>query len=201
MWGGRGGARLRTVLAAVGAVVLAATVTTASTAEPAEAYTYYRSAKPGAVVVLDQVQGTHYQQCVGYIYIGGIAYPNCAWNPALIAPQTRIARSKATSGAQKVTVVWYLQRYDGGWYNHAKRGLVYTIPKGTSAVRTHDWFVIPTKALYMRMVLRVKWQSVKTGTTLGTYRAVFMEARDYRCVTRFPCQVMENSIWLRAPGT
>ncbi|BDV32327.1 hypothetical protein [Microbacterium terricola] len=97
-------------------------------------------------------------------------------------------------------MTWYLQRYDNGWYTHATRAKAYTIPKGTSSVTSHDWFVIPTKSLYMRMIVKVKWKSAKTGKTLGAYRAVFNEARDYRCVTRFPCQVMEDSIWLKAPG-
>jgi hypothetical protein len=180
--------------------VLAVGMSTA-TVESAEAYTYYRASKAGKVVVLDQVQGTHYQQCVGYIVIGGVRYPNCTWSPALIAPQNRIARSSATESAQRVTVTWYLQRYEGGWYTHTKRALVYTIPKGTSSIRTHDWFVIPTKSLYMRMVLKVNWKSAKTGKTLGAYRAVFNEARDYRCVTRYPCQVAADSIWLKTPGT
>lgn len=197
---GGGTSRWRGVIAVFSALVLAVGLTTVTT-EPAEAYTYYRNAKPGKVSVLDQVQGTHYQQCVGYIVIGGIRYPNCTWSPALIAPQNKVSRSSATKSAQRVTVTWYVQRYDGGWYTHAKRARAYTIPKGKSSVITHDWFVIPTKSLSMRMVLRVKWKSAKTGKTLGSYRAVFTESRDYRCVTRFPCQVLTDGIWLKSPGT
>jgi hypothetical protein len=187
-------------MSVIAGMVLVAAMTTPAT-DTADAYTYYRSSKPGKVVVLDQVQGTHYQQCVGYIVINGIRYPNCVWNPALIAPQNKIARSSSTKAAQRVTVTWYLQRYDGGWYTHAKRALAYTIPKGTSSIVSHDWFVIPTKSLSMRMVLRVSWKSSKTGKKLGSYRAVFNESQDYRCVTRFPCQVLTDGIWLKAPGT
>lgn len=47
-------------MSAVSGVILVAAMTTATT-ESADAYTYYRSSKPGKVVVLDQVQGTHDQ--------------------------------------------------------------------------------------------------------------------------------------------
>lgn len=197
----RGGAHLwRAALSGLSALVLAVGMSLAAP-PPADAYTYFKASKPGKVVVLDQVQGTHYQICVGYVVIDGIRYPVCTWNPALLVPQTRIARSPATKAAQKLTVTWQLQRYDNGWYTHTQQSWAYNIPKGKNSVRTTTWFPIPTKALYMRMVLRVKWKSAKTGKTLGSYRAVFNEARDYRCATRFPCQVMADSIWLKSPGT
>jgi hypothetical protein len=78
---------------------------------------------------------------------------------------------------------------------------VYAIPKGTSWITSEDWFVIPTKSLYMRMVVKINWKNAATGKSLGDYRGVFNQARDYRCVTQYPCQVMADSIWLKAPGT
>lgn len=182
-------------MAVLSSLVLVGAMTTASP-EPAEAYTWFRAKQHGKVVPQAVIQGTFFRQCVN---TSGF----CTWTPTLIMPQNKIARSSASKTMQWVTVTWSAEQFDAGaWRPVTSQALVYTIPKGKSYTYTYGWDALLPKANYVRAVLRVNWKNSK-GKTLGAYRAVFNEPRDYYCVvpTAHTCYVADYGIYLRTFGT
>lgn len=179
---------IRVLLVAIVAALMLTVVQTA----PASAYTTRKSGAPGRVTVY-QVQGSHYDVCPSTYY-------SC-FNPWVVATGPLVGRSPASSGAQRIGVVYNLQRWNGSsWVHQSQQTHVRIMDRGVNRLRMPRIDFLPNSAGHFRVTMVVGWANGRDTRGFGSRVYAFNQAADYTCNTRFPCQVGAGWVWLRSPG-
>jgi hypothetical protein len=175
------------------ALLVAAIVMTTVPATPAAAYQMVTAGHSPGRVTAYQVQGSHYNSCVGMYYT--------CFTPWVVGTGPMVYRSPATTATQKVGVQYILQRWNGSsWSFQSQRTHTAFIPAGYNRVQMPRVDFLPNRGGYFRLLLVVAWSNANETRGFGSRSFVYNHSGDYVCNTRFPCQVGAGNVWLRSPG-
>jgi hypothetical protein len=175
------------------ALLVVATVMTTVRATPAAAYgTVSNGSHPGRVIVY-QVQGSHYNSCVGQSYT--------CFTPWVVGTGPMVYRSPASTGTQKIGVYYQLQRWTGStWAVQSERTHAAFLHAGYDRIQMPRVDFLPNRGGYFRLVVVVAWNNANETRAFGSRSYIYNDRADYVCNTRFPCSVGAGNVWLRSPG-
>jgi len=174
----------------------------------AAGYRQLPQGRPGAWTLF-KIHGSHFNPCAsnrpllppppGSPY--WIAQQAC-FTPWVVARGPFIRRAPGTRRRQSIVARYELQRWsDGQWTLQAKQEFTGYIAAGLRSLQLPNVNFLPTKALHLRVLVGVAWYDTHRRRELGARAAEFIHRGDYLCSTRFPCEVGDGWVWLRAPGT
>jgi hypothetical protein len=154
----------------------------------ASAFTYDgRSGRPGSLVTIYKVQGSHWNTC----------QPYSCWTTWLYSPGPWVSRSPATSGAQQIYASFKLYRWNSGWSYQTTSTPRATIYRGYSKIRlpAYNVWPYPAGSEHWSVYITFRWYTAG-GRWLGTRHIDMDEFRDYACSTHFYCRVGNGWVYL-----
>jgi hypothetical protein len=185
-------------------LVLLACLSLLASVSAADARADYARGRPGALLAVASVVGSHYNPCapgglrfdvpvVGYpcwqAYLGSTASPTVGRSPRLPgkAQLVTLTRSIYRQWLPSDPVTLALQR-----------SVTRRIGPRTRAVRFPAWSEVTSAGFgYQTVLYTLVWRSARTRAVVGVRIHV---ARNYRCQTNFPCATGSQWIWLGDTG-
>jgi hypothetical protein len=161
------------------ATAVAAFVTLTMQASPAHAWVYAGTAgRPGGVTI-PQVSMADMQVQTSYGPVTTFTL--------MSDTGPTVGRSPATSGAQDVLAIYYVQWSSGGpWETVANPVVTARIPSGSASVRLPAVYIHPNSPKgYYRMAFGFTWNVAGTSTSLGTSFVMPDRTSDHRCITPY----------------
>lgn len=170
---------------AVAALALAIVGGLITSAAPASAWQYGSSTgQPGAVTATAQVN------------VGKLS--NGMWLQVTLFGNTgpTVSRSAATTGAQDVSILYSVQRWNGvQWTQVAQQMNTMRMATGVQQARLPALYVQPTAGTgYYRVVEAFQWNVAGTNTVLGTTTVWPSATSDHVC-QYLPCAATVGYVW------
>jgi hypothetical protein len=183
------------ILALIASLALLVAVATDARAD-------YVVGRPGAILAVAPVVGSHYNPCApGGLYFSVLPGGYPCWQAYLgSAASPTVGRSpRLPRGAQRVTVTRSIHRWWPGQPMSValQRTVSGQMGPRTRALRFPAWAEVTSAGFgYQVVVYTVVWRSARTGAGLGTRIHV---VPSYRCQSNFACSTGYQWVWLSDP--
>lgn len=172
--------------ARLAAVIFAIVAGLIASASPASAWQYaWSTGQPGAVTATAQVQ------------VGKLSYFGLGPRVTLFGETgPTVSRSPATTGAQDITILYSVQRWNGSqWVQVTYQLNRARMAAGVQQGRLPALYAQPSAGTgYYRVEERFTWTVAGTDTVLGTTAIVPNLASDHRCLYS-PCAATAGYVW------
>jgi hypothetical protein len=159
--------------------------------DSASAYTTVgTSGRPGRFVTVEQIQGSHFDQC-------GPAFGYKCYTQWLYQTGLTVSRSPRTRGTQNVYVTYKIFRWNGSqWSHHTTSQTNNSIGSGYRRAQLFGLNVLPTGGPgYFNVEIKVDWYD-SSNNWLGTRHIDMSQSGDYTCRTTFPCSAGTGYVYL-----